>query len=177
MIEKFARMIGRLLPGGSAWNLQPDSTLMKFLMALADEASRIKTSANNALVESDPRTTTEMISDWEAVLGLPGGCVDLAATLADRRVQVVAKLTASQAQTKEYYATLAQDLGYEITVDDITEGPAHTFSLHLPALSTRYFRVGANEIGDRLTEFGDELLECVITLYKPAHSIVLFLYA
>lgn len=176
MSDKLARMIGRLLPRGRAWNTSPSSTLYKLLRSLADEAVRVETRALDVLEEADPRTTTELITAWEGVLGLPGDCVDLAETLEDRRAAVVARLTAFQAQTKAYYVELASNLGYEITEDDITEPSTHVFALSLPESTVRYFRAGANYAGDRLTRFGDELIECVITQYKPAHTRVLFYY-
>ena len=35
--------------------------------------------------ESDPRSTLEMLNDWERAFGLPDSCTDAADTLAERQ--------------------------------------------------------------------------------------------
>jgi uncharacterized protein YmfQ (DUF2313 family) len=193
MIEKCTQLILKLLPPGVAWNRTPSSNLYKLATALAEEICRVEARAMELLVESDPRTTVELLEDWERILGLPGECVDLASTIQERQANVVAKLISRTAQTKAYYVSLAATLGYTITVDDIIEYDAfhvgdsvgeeifgeewaHVFALLLPENTQRYFRVNENAVGDRLVEFGDDLLECVITDNKPAHTVVLFQY-
>lgn len=176
MIDRCIQLILKLFPPGPAWTHAPGSKLYNLAEALADELFRVENRLMELLVESDPRTTTELIEDWERVLGLPGDCLGLAETLAARRAAVVSKLISRTAQTKAYYVSLANTLGYSITEDDIIETPPHTFSLILSLNTVRPFRVNQNRVGDHLREWGDELLECVIEDNKPAHSVVLFQY-
>jgi uncharacterized protein YmfQ (DUF2313 family) len=176
MIARCIQLILKLFPPGPAWTHTPGSKLYNLAEALAEELFRVENRGMELIAESDPRTTTELLEDWERVLGLPGDCVGLAETLAARRAAVVSKLISRTAQTKAYYISLASTLGYTITENEIIETPPHTFSLILPADTTRSFRVNQNRVGDHLREWGDELLECVIEDNKPAHSVVLFQY-
>lgn len=193
MIERCIQLILRLLPPGVAWTRDQTSVLYKLAASIAEELCRIESRAVQLLVESDPRTTTELLEDWERVLGLPGDCVGLAGTIQERRANIVSKLIARSAQTKAFYVMLAATLGYTITVDDIIEYDAfhveepleqpiygdewaHVFSITFPANVTREFRVDENSVEDRIVEFGDDLIECVIEDNKPAHSVVLFQY-
>lgn len=193
MIEKCTQLILKLLPPGIAWNREQTSTLYKLAQSIAEELCRMEARAVQLLVESDPRTTTELLEDWERVLGLPGDCVGLAETIQQRRANVVSKLISRSSQTKQFYVDLAATLGYTITVDDVIEYDAfhieepleepiygeewaHVFALVLPENVTREFRVDENSVEDRIVQFGDDLLECVIEDNKPAHSVVLFEY-
>lgn len=177
MIERCAKAILNLLPYGVGITKDLTSNIYKLALGLAEEFCRIEQRAAELLVEIDPRSTTELISDWERVLGLPGECIDLAETLADRRAAVVAKLISRSAQTKAFYIQLAASIGYTITEADITEPSPHTFAFNIPLTSSiRSFRASANRVGDRLREWGNELFECVMEDNKPAHTQVLFLY-
>jgi uncharacterized protein YmfQ (DUF2313 family) len=157
------------------------------------ELVRIDARASDLIREADPRSSTELLSDWEELTGLPGICGTIGDTIEDRRNQVVAKLTQLGKQNKQFFISLAATIGYTITVNDIEEYQefkagsragdrltngswVYTFTIHAPAFTVRYFKAGANVAGDRLLEYGDELFECLISSNKPAHTEVIFTY-
>lgn len=192
--SKFVELIKGLFPKGRLWTFPPGSTLLALIEGVAVEFVRIADRADDVLMESDPRTTDELLEDWEECFGLPGDCGELATTLQDRRTQLVSKITDVRNQNKQLYVDIANRLGYDIDVDDVQEynqfrvgdrvsselasGVAwqHTFSVHSPEFTERLFRVNENAVSDRLADFGDDLLECLIEDAKPAHSIVFFEY-
>lgn len=192
--EKYIALIKQLFPKGRLWTFPEGSTIVKLITGIAQEFTRVADRADDLIREADPRQTTEMLSDWEEAYGLPGDCGPLATTIADRRTQLVNKITNIPSQNKQVFVDIAVSLGYAITLSDVTEysvfrvgdrvnealnsdaGWPHTFSVHAPEFTERIFRVGDNAMGDRLREFGDELLECLITDAKPAHSLVFFEY-
>lgn len=84
-----------LLPSGAAMPRAPDSVQTEFARAMAAEFARVDERAAQLLLEMDPRTTTELVADWERITGLPDPCLDSApTTLAGRRAAIVSRLIA-----------------------------------------------------------------------------------
>lgn len=181
-----------LLPQGIAWPRQADAALTRLLQAWADELARIDGRAADLIEEADPRTTDELLADWERVAGLPDACVEALAgtqTTAQRRSALVAKLIGIGGQSAAYYVALAASLGYPITV---TEFDAHDVEDNVdhPLYGTPWqfaWQVNAAEetvsvltvddtVAEPLAWWGNELLECAIQRLKPAHTHVLFAY-
>lgn len=181
-----------LLPQGFAWPRQADAALTKLLLAWADELARIDGRAADLVEEADPRTTAELLADWERVAGLPDPCVEALAgtqTTAQRRAALVAKLTTIGGQSAAYYIALAASLGYTISVtefdlhdvEDNVEHPLYgtpwQFAWQVNAAEDNIGRLAVTDtVEDPLAWWGNELLECVIERLKPAHTHVLFAY-
>ncbi|MGE4528145.1 MAG: putative phage tail protein, partial [Rhodospirillaceae bacterium] len=68
------------------------------------------------LDELDPRTTLELLPDWERVCDLPDTGAALGETIAARRGAVQARLTATGGQNAPYFIALAAALGFEIEI-------------------------------------------------------------
>ncbi len=183
-----------LLPQGPAWPRDAEAELTRLLTAWADELARVDGRAADLVEEADPRTTAELLADWERVAGLPDACVEALAgtqTTAQRRAALVAKLTTIGGQSAAYYIALAASLGYAITVtefapfqaghsaagDPITNDEwVYVWQVNAPEESIVVFAAGRSCAGEPLRGWGNELLECVITRLKPAHTHVLFSY-
>lgn len=110
--EQYRAQLQALLPPGAAWTREPGSVLSQFLLALADELARVDLRADDLIAEVDPRTTFEMLSDWERVFGLPAPCVPAGQTTTERRNALVAKVTAVGGQSRAYFLAIANALGY-----------------------------------------------------------------
>lgn len=191
---KYVSMLKGLFPKGRLWTFPPGGKLEALLTGIAQELIRVEGRIAKVLLESDPRTTDEMLEDWEECYGLPGECGELAASTAERRTQLTAKVTSQGNQSKQSYVDIAAAIGYEITVSDITEfrhfraedeceaelnddsGWPHTFAISVDEFTERFFRADEGEAEDRLSEYGDDLFECLIEDAKPAHSVVFFQY-
>jgi hypothetical protein len=87
----YARQLKALLPQGVAWNLEPDSMVSRVMLALAEELARIDGRAAALIQEIDPRTTLELLPDWERMLALPDICAPAAQTLQERRAACAKK--------------------------------------------------------------------------------------
>jgi uncharacterized protein YmfQ (DUF2313 family) len=174
-----------LRPPGPAWAPEDDH-----LGAAAEECARVHNRAVALVDEADPRTTTELLTDWERVAGLPDACTGPLPTLAQRRAALVARLTSIGGQSRAYFIALAASLGYTVTiteyrpyhvnshVNDPLNSELWTFVWQVnAALNTvRRFTVNAG-VNEPLAAWGNELLECVIRRLAPAHTKVLFAYS
>lgn len=105
--DGFARMLKALLPPSKMWNLDPDSVLSLTLLASGDELVRVDGRGQDLLNEIDPRTTDELLPDFERMLGLVAS-----GTEDERRARVIALLVQRQRfRPVDFQLTLATLLG------------------------------------------------------------------
>lgn len=190
--EAYARSMMQLLPEGAAWPRDAESTLYRTLLALAQELYRLHNRATVLVNESDPRSTSELLLEWEADVGLPDPCVEAAQTLAERRQALVGRLVAGGGPTRAFFIQLAAALGVTITITEFRSEAeaiaagipytgtswANTWRVNVPtAVSVREFRAGSGAAGEPIRTWGNDVLECQIKRFKPAHTTVLFAYA
>lgn len=179
-----------LLPQGPAWPRDPNAVLTLLLDAWAAEFARVDGRANRLPDELDPRTTSELLADWERVAGLPSPCmVGITQTVAERRAALHTKLTRLGGQSRQFFIDLAASLGFTVTITEFR--PYHVnnavnlpvnselwnfvWQVNAPLNTVRRFTVGS-AVNDALASWGNTLLECAISLLKPAHTKVLFAY-
>lgn len=189
--ENFLRLLQDLLPRGLAWPREPQADLTDLMDGLAAEYCRLDARTTDFLNEMDPRNTTELVEDWERLLGLPDECTGEQTSLASRRAEIVAKLTAQGSLNPQFYIDFAARLGYTITIyeyrqfqagrsvagDPVSNGPwVHVWQVNAEDSVAQRFSAGQNFAGDPLAVYADAVLECAITKRKPAHTIVLFTY-
>lgn len=108
---KYSTQLARLLPPGVVWDLEADSEIRATLAATADELERVRVRGRNLIDETDPRTASETIGDWERVLGLPDGS---ASTIEERRLAVTQKFIAQGGQNYAYFDALCTAAGWPL---------------------------------------------------------------
>lgn len=182
--EDYRQQLSALLPQGIAWPRDPASTLQKLFGAFGAGFAAADLRADALLLEADPRTSSELLAEWELLTGLTGSCALLGdQTLQERRDAVAAQLGSTGGQSREYFAALALRLGFLVRIDEI-----------------RPFRMGLSRMGERYCskEFsyvwwvyeleretptiggvGDvdqsrAAIECMFNRWKPAHTKVFF---
>lgn len=190
--DQYLANLQALLPLGSAWPHDADTDLTRFLSANAIELARVSARADQLLNEADPRTTSELLTDWERIAGLPDTCVTADLTVDQRRASLVSKLTSLGGQSRAYFIALASSLGYpNATIDeyqpmncndncnDVLNSGADRFVWQINlAQQGGTFIANCNSTCDSpLQAWGDETIECQINRYRPAHTNVIFAYA
>jgi|Deesub1362A_J573_1020465.scaffolds.fasta_scaffold00715_22 uncharacterized protein YmfQ (DUF2313 family) len=189
--EAYLQLLQALLPQGLIWPRDPASTLARLLHAQAEDLARLDQRGGDLLDEADPRTSFELLPDWERVCGLPDICSEVGENLDRRRAAVVAQLTAAAGQSRAYFTALAAAHGYQISIQEFRPfragisragDPArdsswmHTWQVSAPETTTFPFKAGSGAAGDRVQSWGNDKLECVIKRAKPAHTNCLFAY-
>ncbi len=177
----YARALKLLLPRGPVWLLESGSKIDRLLFALGDEFKRLVDRAAELIEETDPRTATETLEDWERFLGLPDDIITtIPATDAERRIAITQKLISIGGQSRAYFIQVAAACGYTVTIDDSGGGSV--------------LRSGTARSGDALGNVGNAFewevivsaesasalthtqFEAVINRLKPAHTTVVFDY-
>jgi uncharacterized protein YmfQ (DUF2313 family) len=189
-LEEYRKFLLNLLPRGLAWPRETTAFIFKCIEGISIEFHRVQIRADILREEKDPRTTTELLEEWEAVVGIPDGCAPPAPTLERRRADVLARLTQAGAINIQFYIDFAASLGFDITIteyrpfvagssagDPLTNGDwIFVFLVTGPIETINYFSAGISQAGDPLANWGNQFLECAINKRKPAHTLALYAY-
>lgn len=186
--ELYTAHLQALLPTGPAWPRDPDATLTKVLQAKADGLARVHNRADDMVREAiDPRQALELLPDWERICGLPDPCSGTPDTIAQRRAQVHARLTATGGQTAAYFTGLAAALGFDITITERRarycgrracgtpfgdQDMQHVWEVHMPPETVFRRRCGQGFHGEPFASWGAQVLICMLERLKPAHTTI-----
>lgn len=179
--EALARGLKKLLPRGALWLFRADSVLSRMMLGIADELARVVARGVDLIDESDPRTATETLDEWETTVGLPDHCVEeIPGTDEERRLAITQKLIKRGGQTPALYIALAAACGYTVTIAEnygASIARCGVTECGSPMYGTQWAHVWSIEVeapsGPALSH--DEL-ECIIDRAKPAHTFVFFVY-
>lgn len=153
---------------------------MKLLSAFGAELDRLELRARDLREEGDPRTTAEMLPDWERILKIAafGSFI--------QRERTAAALYAMRGgQSVAYLVRVAQAIGYSATISEYPafvppplggqelteEQKKFCFRVSVQDASTVVFTVGM-KIGQPLRLYGVDSvdLKAMIAALKPAHT-------
>lgn len=204
----YAEAFAALLPTGAAWPRDPNSVLMRYVRGQAEIWGFVDSRAADLLeMESDPRATLELLPDWERAFGLPDPCVTEPQTIEERRRVLVQRITALGGQSRAFFYSVAQGLGYQIYIREYAPfmaGISRAGDTRKPGADAEDYRwrVGSQEmrfywtvkvLNRRLSWFRAASgqagidphvrisrakdLECVFQRWKPAHTQIVFDYS
>lgn len=185
-----------LTPPGMAWDTQTDTALAALFAGTAPTFARIHARADYMLEEMDPRTTLEMLREWEIWAGLPDPCTNyLGTTLSERRRLLWWHLTQVRGLALDMYKNLADALGYEVDIVPHGRpficgrgrcgqilGGGHierlVWRVIIKKMKIRDFKAGSSRAGHSLGSFARARdLECLLHKLKPAHTELVVGYA
>lgn len=201
-VDAYSEALRALLPRGLVHEVREGSRRDNLTRAIAAVAVGVEERASQLHEEADPRTTFELLLDWERVVGTPDECNLEWGTTAARRAAIVARFTDAGGQTPQHLVDVAEALGFTITVEEYrpfeggistggeggtlpdgsdyrtgwaVEGEdVHVFMIHGPIASPIFAECGVSACGDPLVDFDNEVLRCAMRRIKPAQTDVLF---
>jgi uncharacterized protein YmfQ (DUF2313 family) len=172
--EYYRAQLFQLRPPGPVWNWTVGGVLWNLALAIADGLVRLHLRIERLYLEADPRSTSELLPEWEATVGLPDGCIPGGGSTEQRRAAVNARLLALGGASESYFIGLAAAYGYTVT---ITYPAQHHWRVHSPsAVSITTFKAGRSRANDPLRSWGNQQLECLLNRVKPAHTVLEFAY-
>lgn len=186
--EQYRSQLRSLLPSGPAWDPELVPELEAILSGISHELARIDARAFDLINEMDPAGVSELVPDWEKVMGLPDPCLGESPAFEDRRLAVRQRLVAVGGQSRAYFIEIAVRQGYPLA--NITEqraprfGRSHFGSAHFGTWAAQFMwtlnsgprrrlgrRFGASYWGERFGANPSGALECVIRRSAPAHTL------
>lgn len=181
--------LGEAMDFGGVATPESLGVMQRLLLAFAAELARIDERAGDLLRESSPGTAVELLAEWEALLGLPGPCLEPPQTIEGRQAAAAAKLSSRDAQTPAFYVGVATGLGLQVSIqehrlfdaesacDASVKGEDWVFVWDVQSPATPEIPFDCESgCSAPLLDFGLEQLECAIRPLKPAHTIVRFTY-
>lgn len=180
------------MPRGKVWPKDSDAVQTKTLAGLATPFQQHNDRANYLLVDAFPPTAEELLPEWEATLGLPDPCAGPQPSIAQRQAQVLARFAGVGGQSPGYFISYAAKLGYTVTIKqykpfrmgqssmgDQLGGSewAFVWDVDAPLNTITRFAMGQSAMGDPLAAWGNQVLECELSTYAPAHTLVRFTYS
>ncbi|WP_437612004.1 YmfQ family protein [Erwinia sp. V71] len=168
----------------------PEQSVLNAELTAEGEVFRLaEYSSENVLGAVTPFTAGALLSDWERILELTPGDGD---AYQQRLEAVLIKLAETGGLSRAYFIRLAATAGYTITIDEFepfragvsmagdivyVEEIIWVWAVNVKSsVSVYYFRAGASLPGERLTTFGDKVLESIFENLKPAHTYCYFTY-
>lgn len=190
----YAVALRRLLPQGLAWPSNPSAVLTKVVNGLTGVFGYVDERAADLLeIETDPRSTNELLPEWEEAFGLPDDCTPLPPTdPVVRRGNLVDKMTLLGAQSREFFIDRGVKFGETVEIREYAPymcGVSRVGDTRMASLTDdlKNFRwqLGPPEnrfywtvkITQLLSNFVGGDFHCVLRKWKPAHTEVLFDYS
>lgn len=187
--DEYLSQLKGLLPMGPAWDLERVPELAAVLVGISAEFARIDARDFALYTEMDPAKVSELVPDWEAVMGLPDDCLGDSPAFGDRQLAVQQRLTAVGSQTAAYFVLIAKGQGYPNAT--VTQSRAPRFgrarfgTAHFGTWKVQFMwtlntggrqrlgrRFGISYWGERFGANPGSALECLISRYAPAHTVV-----
>ncbi|ROH88674.1 DUF2313 domain-containing protein [Stagnimonas aquatica] len=170
----FAAQLAALLPRGQLWAGLLGSPLFRnVLQACGDALARVQGDIDRLPVEADPRTTADLLVEWESTVGLPDGCLADGGSIEQRRAAVVSRLVATGGASEDYFLGLAAAYGY---TGAISYPALHTWRFETPTEVALINATCNGNCNDALQSYGNEQLECLLNRAKPAHTVLEIAY-
>lgn len=191
-VDDYYIAMKQLLPNGPAWELEDSSFFMKMIKLAALEFARVDADIQKLIREADPQTAKATIKEWFKQWGIPEECLkDLDSDNEQLRDELLIKIRTLGCTFPELVSTIGQFCGYTTTkldcadiftcastVDDRIYSSIWRYWYYMITVddvNNNYF-LSDSRVNKRLNEWGNELFECLIKHYTPAHTGVIFQY-
>lgn len=184
-----AELLRRLLPPDS---YDPNGPKVHLSTEMEGrELDRALADLPHAVGALKPFTYREWIEDYERIYGLPNPCLRGDITYQERLQFVALAMRERSGISIDWLQTYAELVGYQVTITEFVpfraghsragdaltnDGWIYAFTVHAAGEIVRRFRAGRSTAGEKLRDWGEGPLECVINKYKPAHTVALFAY-
>lgn len=184
-LAQYTGALKNLLPRGRVWSRENSGIQHGLIEGLAKSFQQMDEDAVQLLIEAFPSTTTDLIDEWNATVGIPDPCFGAPENIEQNRQYIVAKLIADGGQTVDYYKSIAASLGLIITIREFSastpgtgapvglitklEDWAHTWQVRLDVNSPSLIEF-AGDINAIQQSQVYKALSCLLGRYKPAHT-------
>jgi len=170
--DEWIGFLNHFLPNGEAFVAKyvEGTNLRAYQKAKSQEFKRFGDFIADLISEVLPSTSINLLSEWEAYLGIPDSCIPLANTLQERRDNVILKLTSLAYQTEQHLIDLADAYGFTITFS-LSTGFNYTLPFVLNNNERSLFLISGNfsTSPDKAAVF-----QCLIRSLIPANKTVVF---
>ena len=166
------------------------SNLRKVLVGLANEFLRFRAKVDEVYDEYNINQTTNLIEEWEQVVGIPDECFGNTGTIEQRRMNVLLKLAGINATTAKQFEDIAAILGFTVIVKSgvdesflaqtlpfiLLNGDEAAFTIVVDTINLPFPSVLPQTLAFTLGASETDILKCLFDKLKPANTQVIFKY-
>lgn len=189
LTAQYRQMLGALLPRGPAWDAGD-----LLLTGLAPSLAELHGRADALMMETDPRSVTELIDRYEQISGLPDSCAPPGTqTLQQRRQRLDAKLNLAGGINEAFYLEQLEALGYtgatitrykksqftclsDCSASLYSDEWRYYWQVNMPAATQITPMTAISNATDSIRTWGDTTAECVLNKLAPSHTYIIFRY-
>ena len=191
-VSDYDELLRKLLPPGMALDACNQPEAAELVNKTAVELHAVADLELKLFAEIDPRISTQLLSEWEASLGLPDRCTVGQQTLGDRQRAAYAKIVGGGSARRTRYLAILNALGYtdaaidrsrlwtcEMPCDQpVFDDPEWRFIWRVDlGVDTNTSEWTCTDPCDQhLRTWGDTAAECIILRENSITSQVLFSY-
>ena len=176
----YLALLRNLLPLGPAWTDDPHAAVSRMFEGLAQELARIDGRCWALIHEADPRSTQELLTDWQREFGLPDPCVQALGgtqTRAQLRAALLGRLNSVGGSTAAYFTEVAATLGFAIRITEfLGSNTPYQWQVEVSIGKSLTQFSFASQFCEPWATWGSTLLECVLKRLAPAHTDLVFSY-
>lgn len=164
--------LNHFLPNGDVFVAKyvEGTNLNSYQKAKSQQFKRFGDFISDLISEVLPSTSINLLSEWEAYLGIPDACIPLSTTLQERRDNVILKLTSLAYQTEQHLIDLADAYGFTITFG-LSTGFNYTLPFVLNNDERSLFLISGNFSTNPEKA---SVFQCLIRSLIPANKTVVF---
>jgi len=165
-VDKYTAALQALLPPGKAWTRDPGAEVTRLLQGFAAEFARIEQRGADLVDQTDPRTVSELLTEWEAVTAIaPAG------TTGDRQRRLHGQLLGFEPPRKGVLDGIAVALGYSLNFAEYHSPSVADSPVTAPLFQLPWFSV--LKIYPNVGEY-DAALQAAIETVLQAHMVAVF---
>jgi len=174
----FTEAMLALLPSGPVWPREPGAVLPQVIAGLAPTYERMSARAAALLLDAPVGTLDELLTEWEATLGLPDPCAGGSPTVSQRRASAAAAIAARGGQSARYFLGVLTALGRTGTVQSFAPARAGLLAVGSPLYGPDWAFVWEATVdpAEVATAATDAVVECVLRRIAPAHTILILTF-
>ena len=176
----YLNLLRNLLPLGPAWTDDPHAAVSRMFEGLAQELARIDGRCWALINEADPRSTQELLADWQREFGLPDPCVLALGgtqTGAQLRAALLGRINSVGGATAAYFTNVAATLGFAIRITEfLGSNTPYQWQVDVSIGQSLTQVSFASDFSEPWATWGSTLLECVLKRLAPAHTDLVFSY-
>ena len=188
----YLHQLQALLPRGRAWPRDLRAVLTALVDAIAQGKARLDRRAAALLLEAHPSSATELLPEWERMLGLPDECSSLASGIAERRAAVLHRYAGQPDLSTGSFRAIARSFGVDIEILEHDQAEAEKIEgidttngkwrfvwwITIPTeADARYFDMLSDVNTPFLAIARNTELECRLRKAAPAHTLLVIGYA
>lgn len=159
-----------MMPRGAAWANDPGSVQGKTMAALALAFWRSDADAVQLLADAYPATTTALLAEWEASLGLAPAA---GSSALQRRAQIVARLVGAGGQSRARFIAFAATLGFSIQIDNFAPLRVGHFRAGDAARSRSWIDVWRVRVVANTGGLAVQTLKAELDAIRPAETTII----